>query len=386
MITTGANTIVKSIILPASSGERLLSGQIKSKPADFQVREKLDFDFDGQGEHLYLYVRKCGLNTIDVVEILQRAFQCQSVDIGVSGLKDKNAITDQWFSIRTPKNLSDTDLLSMILPTPHAKTDDSQPTMSAGEVCVLESHRHNRKLRRGAHRYNRFTITVRNIENSNPDIALSDALESRLGVLQTNGFANYFGPQRFGIDFQNLAAADRLFANPKRKLSRNKRSILISAARSQLFNSVCAERVKSNNWNLPLNGEPMVLDGTHSFFINEPPNATTPTPMSSEVDSTPDTIERCRQRDIHPTGPMWGRGDTLATGECKLLETSILNQYPTFCDGLEKAGLKQQRRALRASVECLAWQWQEPSIVTLEFNLLKGVYATSFLSEFMINL
>jgi len=348
------------------------------------VQEVLDFDFDGHGEHLYIYVRKCELNTNDVIELLQRQFQCRSVDIGFSGLKDKNAITDQWFSIRSPQSLGETNLPGVAHQASRIKPEKKELALSAGNFCVLESHRHTRKLRRGAHRHNRFIITVRDVVSTNHSLPLHKAVDTRLRALQVNGFANYFGPQRFGIDHKNLFAAEHLFANPERKMTRHKRSLLISAARSQLFNCVCAERVKAGTWHLPMDGEPMLLDGSHSFFINDARTDATESPAS--VDTGADTIERCQRHDIHPTGPLWGQGETHATGECRQFETHILQLYTIFCKGLENSGLKQQRRSLRASIEHLQWRWQDRSIITLEFNLLKGVYATSFLSEFMVNL
>jgi len=99
-----------AVELPRGWGEPITTARLKSTPDDFIVRELLNIDFDEQGEHVYLYIRKCGLNTQDVVEQLQRLFRCASVDIGVSGLKDKNAITEQWFSVRSPMELSDTPI------------------------------------------------------------------------------------------------------------------------------------------------------------------------------------------------------------------------------------------------------------------------------------
>lgn len=375
--------------LPRAYGEPLASAQLKSTPSDFIVREALGFELDGEGEHLYLHIRKCGLNTSDVLEQLQREFQCGSVDIGVSGLKDKNAVTDQWFSVRSSKRVEDTSLkcASMVAPLAANTSGNKNPldtsessvdinvAVPQGEYIVLESHRHSRKLRRGAHRHNRFIITLRHV--AAPDLKMAqNAIDHRLKLISEHGFVNYFGPQRFGINQQNLVKAERYFANPKRKISRVQRGLLISSARSLLFNQVCAERVKQSNWNVPLTGEPMLLDGSHSFFVNNSD--------SDGVDKN-NTVARCLAHDVHPTGPLWGQGDALSIGECRQFETNILQKYKVFTDGLEKAGLKQQRRALRAGVEQLKWHWQEPEVLTINFNLLKGVYATSFLSEIMIN-
>ncbi|MCL4147026.1 UNVERIFIED_CONTAM: hypothetical protein GTU68_027254 [Idotea baltica] len=232
-----------------------------------------------------------------------------------------------------------------------------------GEFGWLASHRHSRKLRRGAHQHNNFSITVRDIAN------VGQRVDHTVSQTQGAGFANYFGPQRFGINYQNLPKAKTYFSNSKRKITRTQRSLLISSARSQLFNRVCAARVKAGTWNEPLLGEPMMLSGTHSFFTN---------------DGSDDVVMRCSRHDVHPTGPMWGSGESLALADCKQMESYVLRDDITFLQGLEKAGLKQQRRALRATVNGLSWQWQSPEIVTFHFKLLKGVYATCFLSEFMI--
>lgn len=367
--------------LPRAWGEPLATGRIKTSPGDFIVREVLDIDFDGQGEHVYLHIRKCGLNTHEVEEQLQRQFRCGSVDVGVSGLKDKNAVTDQWFSVRSAMNLNETSL----------NTVDVKFSVPVGEFVVLESHRHSRKLRRGAHRNNRFILVVRELAASDLNAARTE-IDHRLGIIAEHGFVNYFGPQRFGFGQQNLVKAERYFSNPKRKISRVQRSLLISSARSLLFNRVCAERVKQSSWNVPMPGEPMLLSGSHSFFVNTdlpdkmpdntvppdlPENGGTQHMNANEVN----IAERCRVHDVHPTGPLWGEGEMLSVGDCQQFELEILKGYKTFTDGLEKARLKHQRRALRAEVEQLQWHWGDSGVLTLDFSLAKGVYATSFLSE-----
>ena len=113
----------------------------------------------------------------------------------------------------------------------------------------------------------------------------------------------------------------------------------------------------------------MMLDGTQSFFIND------------ELIS--DANERCLAHDIHPTGPLWGEGDMLSSGKCEQFELEILNNFERFTDGLRKAGLKQQRRALRAHTKQLQWEWSDSGELSLRFGLLRGVYATGFLSEFV---
>jgi len=360
-----------NIELPPAAGEPLMQAQIKLAATDFIVREQLDFDFEGAGEHLYLYIRKCELNTHDVTQQLQRLFACQSVDVGVSGLKDKRAVTEQWFSVRTPKSLSEVDIA--VCNAQQNRKEGSVDVVQAGTFEVLKSYRHSRKLRRGAHRFNLFTILIRQIApmSNIAEQQLPALLQQRLELVEQQGFANYFGPQRFGRNGQNLVKAERLFACRNRKISRTQRGLFISAARSQLFNLVCAERIRQASWSSPMLGEPMLLDGSNSYFLH--------------TQDSDDVTKRCDLHDIHPSGPLWGRGNSLAEDECKSLEQATLQPYKNFTNGLESAGLEQQRRALRTHVHGLRSQWISDDAVKLDFKLLKGAYATSFLSEFMIN-
>jgi tRNA pseudouridine13 synthase len=195
----------------------------------------------------------------------------------------------------------------------------------------------------------------------------SGEFEHRLGMVAKYGVPNYFGEQRFGRDGSNLQTADRLFNNPKLRLSRNKRSLTLSAARSLLFNQVLSVRVTAANWNAPLAGDAMQLDGSHSYFIAEHVDAD----LSRRVDS----------QDIHPTGPLHGRGETPVQGACRELETAVLADHASWCAGLEAAGLKQDRRALRLGVTGLAWQRGASGELVLTFSLPAGAYATSVLRE-----
>lgn len=355
--------------LPASSGEPLMQASIKLSPNDFIVKEQLGFELDQSGEHLYLHIRKCGLNTNDILAKLQSAFGCRSVDVGVSGLKDKHAVTDQWFSVRSPKNIDEITIDKQAVVV-QAK---EEAQLLEGEFVLLDAQRHSRKLRKGAHQFNQFTITLRNIDATNNEVSdqLAMQLQQRLNAIESQGFANYFGPQRFGHQAQNLVKADRMFKSASRKISRAQRGIMLSAARSQLFNVVCAERVRQGNWNHAMHGDAMLLTGTNSYFTN---------------DNTDNSVnDRCASHDIQPSGPLWGRGEPLTVAECQVLESTALQPYETFMQGLESAGLTQQRRALRAQVHALEHEWIDKQSVKLNFKLLKGVYATSFLGEFMIN-
>jgi tRNA pseudouridine13 synthase len=228
-------------------------------------------------------------------------------------------------------------------------------------VTVIQAQRHQQKLRRGALKENRFVITLTEVQGDH------QLLEQRLNSIRETGVPNYFGEQRFGRNEANLKKAADMFAGKMKVKNRQLRSLLLSSARSLIFNEVLSKRVADGSWQQALPGDVMMLDGSRSFF---------------PVDAIDDTIlQRVREFDIHSSGPLWGRGQLPVSGEIGQLEMSIAKERAGFCEGLEKAGMKQERRALRLLPRELDWQWQDDSTLQLQFGLPSGTYATSVLRE-----
>jgi len=321
-----------------------ISGTIRTAPEDFQVDEDLGFEPDGAGEHVFLKIRKRNANTDWVARQIARVAGVRPGDVSYAGMKDRNAVTTQWFSVQLPgRDMPDwTPLLS----------DNLQ---------VLSSLRNSRKLRRGALRGNRFMLVVRGLS------AASSELEQRLQRIALQGVPNYFGEQRFGQDAGNLDKAEAMFTGKLKVRDRHVRGLYLSAARSQLFNQVLSQRVAAGTWNRALPGEALMLEGTHIVFV---------------ADTVDATIEqRLAALDIHPTGPLWGRGLSLARGQALAIEQAALAGFEIFRSGLEQAGLSQERRALRLPVADFQWQFPGNDSVQLSFRLPAGAYATSVLRE-----
>ncbi|BFM04036.1 hypothetical protein Psyaliredsea_26830 [Psychrobacter alimentarius] len=90
-------------------------------------------------------------------------------------------------------------------------------------VTILAQHWHNKKLNRGTHKANEFIITLRNVryetglENTSEQTHLAkQQLEQHLKTISETGVPNYFGPQRFGREGNNVREALALFARPPR--------------------------------------------------------------------------------------------------------------------------------------------------------------------------
>jgi tRNA pseudouridine13 synthase len=349
-------TIVTSDILPAHwlaaalDGPRIFgspcgTAELRQQPEDFQVDERLSFEPAGVGSHVLLHIEKRDANTVWVAKKIAEAARIRVHDVGFAGLKDRHAVTRQWFSVPA-----------------RGRSAASWEGFSGEGFTVQAASLHNRKLPRGALKGNRFRIVLRDVQGP------KEVFESRLKEMATQGIANYFGPQRFGRDAGNVRALSEALASRPRP---GDRSIgwLISTARSVLFNAVLAERIRLRNWRSLLEGERANLDGSNSSFV---------------VETVDETIkERLARLDIHPTGPLFGNGSKVVLGgEIAALESRTLAEYVDVQHWLSAVGAEAARRPLRARVEDLQYQWlEEGAGLELQFSLRSGSFATALLRE-----
>jgi tRNA pseudouridine13 synthase len=327
---------------PHAHGGPLLRGVLRAEPADFIVEEQLGFEPAGAGEHVFVQIEKAQANTDWVAQKLGAFAGIAAVGVGYAGLKDRHAVTRQWISLHLP-----------------GRADPDWAAFDAPGVRVLQAVRHDRKLKRGAHRGNRFRIRLRAVSGE------TGAVDARLAAVAAGGVPNYFGEQRFGRDGDNLVLARQLFGG--QRLPRHLRGYALSAARSLLFNRLLAARVDAGSWDQALAGEVWMLDGSHAIFG--------PLPFDDTL------AARLAAHDIHPTGPMWGRGALRSADEVRALEAAVAAAEPELAEGLAAAGLDQERRALRLGVADLSWIWEDEATLVLTFALESGAYATTVLRE-----
>jgi tRNA pseudouridine13 synthase len=337
---------------PRAHGDPVLSATIRSTPEDFRVEEIDGFAASGSGEHLLLTVEKRDMTTTFAAKRIAEWAGVGEMAIGYAGLKDRHAVTRQRFSVHLPKRIApDIETLS-----DNAAGSDPGPALR-----VLAHDWHAKKLPRGALVGNRFVLTLRDVHGQR------DAIETRLRAIAARGVPNYFGEQRFGRGGDNVDKALGMFRG--RRVRREERTHLLSAARSELFNRVLAARVADGGWDRGLEGEVWMLDGSRSVFGPEP--------------WTDALGERLATFDIHPSAPLWGRGELRSRDVALALEEAALADDVALelRAGLESAGLKQERRATRLRPQSMAWDWPEARVLRVGFELPAGCYATVVLSE-----
>jgi tRNA pseudouridine13 synthase len=323
-----------------------ISARFKQEPEDFIVEEELPFELTGQGEHAWLQVRKRNNNTDWVAARIAEHAGVKKHAVGYAGLKDRLAVTTQWFSVYLP-----------------GRDDVDWEAFQLEGVELLETTRHQRKLQRGALKQNRFTIRLREL-----DIANNGGIEqvkARCELIRQQGIPNYFGEQRFGHGLSNLADAERMFSQPRKRIPRHKRSLFLSAARSWIFNTILSERIQAGTWNQRIDGDVFMLDGRSACFSD---------------DGSDDLDQRLVRGEIHPTAVLWGDGENMATADCEAIESAVVDRYPLFKQGLRDARVEQQRRSLRLPVRDIECRQLDPDLV-LTFSLQAGSYATMVLRE-----
>ncbi len=356
--------------LPQPALPPIKQATYKAGAQDFVVNEILDIDFANTGEHLWLHIQKSGMNTAYLDKLLSEWAEIPLRDVGYSGLKDRQALTRQWFSLRLPKKQ---------MPAATFASRNSGDIGNNESVEILAQHWHHKKLNRGTHRGNQFIITLRDIDFGSNDKL---SIEQHLQHISANGVPNYFGPQRFGFGGNNIREALTLFARPtkesrlqpkkskRKRAPREQNSMELSAARSLIFNEILAARVRGGSWDTGVDGEVFNLNGSGSIFASE------------EMDDT--LRSRVASGDIHPTGVLWGTHNDKISGAAAELEKEVVGQSPLLsklATGLEQRDIKAQRRALRLPIEDLRWRWTDGQTLVLSFTLTTGSFATSVLAS-----
>lgn len=321
-----------------------LSADLKTNNEDFIVDEIMPVEMSGEGEHSWLNITKQGINTDFVATQLAKLAGVKSMAVSYAGLKDRNAVTTQWFSVHLP-----------------GIAEPEWEQFATDGFKINKVVRHNRKLKRGALSGNRFQLQLRELQGEESD------WQQRLEQIAKNGVPNYFGKQRFGHQMNNLSRALDLIANNKlRRLKPHKRGIYLSAMRSWIFNEIVSERILANSFTNAQQGDVFMLAESNACFAEA---------LNAEIET------RLSQQEIHLTAAMWGKGDSMASAVTAELENNVAERNSEFAQGLEKAGMKQERRSMRLLPVNMNWQFGAGNSIAVSFELTKGSYATAVLRE-----
>ncbi|WP_262287758.1 MULTISPECIES: tRNA pseudouridine(13) synthase TruD [unclassified Pantoea] len=323
------------------------TGVIKANPEDFVVVEDLGYGADGEGEHLLVRIRKVGANTRFVAEALAKYLGIHQRDMSYAGMKDRHAVTEQTLCFRLPGNAMP-DLRGFALEG----------------VEILEVARHKRKLRIGALACNAFRLVIRQISDR-------DAVETRLTQIRDAGVPNYFGEQRFGRNGNNLIMAEKWARNEIVMRDRNKRSLLLSAARSALFNQVTSARLQQQGGlSQVMSGDALQLTGRGSWFVAQP----------EELDALQARVD---QHQLRITAPLPGCGEAGPQADALAFEQQALAEATLLLSLITRERVDAARRAMLVVPRDLCWNWWDEVTLEMSFWLPAGSFATSVVRELL---
>jgi len=328
-------------------GQPTASGVLKANAEDFVVIEDLGYAPDGDGEQLLVRIRKAGCNTRFVAEALAKFAGIHPRDVSFAGMKDRHAVTEQWFCLRIP-----------------GKVTPDLSTFELSGVQVLESARHRRKLRTGALQGNAFTLILRQISDR-------AAVEQRLQRIAAGGVPNYFGSQRFGHEGNNLTMAQRWAADEIKVRERNKRSFILSAARSAMFNQVVSDRLaQQGSLGKVLAGDALQLTGRGSWFVAE----------AAELESLQQRVDN---NELRVTAPLPGSGEWGTREDALAFEQNSLASEAALIALMDRERVDAARRAMLVIPRDLRWEWQDDATLEMNFWLPAGSFATSVVRELL---
>ncbi len=334
-----------------------LGGRIKAEPEDFEVEEIPAYEPSGAGDYLYLWVEKRGMGADYFGRQVARRLELPPGEVGMAGLKDRHAVTRQWISVPTA-------------------AEERLPRLEGDGIRVLQVSRHGNKLKAGHLRGNRFRILVRDVDAA---ARTDDRLARVLERLRQHGLPNYYGPQRFGHDFETLRLGLALLrgeppppspsGRPHNLRHPFMRKLVLSAGQSGLFNAYLARRFHDGLLRRVLPGDVMAKWPFGGLFV------------AADV---PREQERFDARETVSAGPIFGRKTFAAGGEAAEREAAVLADAGLKTASFTGFGKLVQgtRRHNLVYVDDVTAA-VEPEGVRLTFTLPAGSYATVLLREVM---
>jgi len=331
-----------------------------SSARDFIVEEIPLYEFTGEGEHLVLKVRKKEMTTWEMLDAISNHVGIRRRDIGYAGLKDKHAMTIQYISLP-------------------AKLEEKLSTFSHEKIKILETTRHNNKIRVGHLKGNRFEIRLKKVLG-----VQKDKLDSVLKWIKANGVPNYFGNQRFGTNGNNWEDGKKLLDGTLKMRDRKTREFLMGSYQSYLFNKWLVKRMEMNLllekfseaeteqvMGLP-QGALKGVKAQPSFFKLLEGDLMMHYPYGRlfEVEDLEHEAERFATKDIAPTGLIPGKKTKRASGLAGEIERQFDEEIKLF--GARRYAWVQVTEIKKNYIE-------EKAHYELSFVLPKGSYATNVL-------
>lgn len=335
--------------------------------SDFVVNEIPLYPFSGEGEHLVLHVRKKEMTTWDMLQYLSEVTGCKVRDFGYAGLKDKEGMTTQYLSL-------------------HKSFEPKLATFSHDKIKILEKTYHNNKIRTGHLKGNRFFVRLKKVSPVD-----AKKLQEGLKKIAKEGFPNFFGYQRFGIDGDNYLKGKAILEGKRKERNFKMKEFFINAYQSYLFNNWLSKRIEMSRLieefalldaaratNLApdivetLKKQPQFFKLMHGDVLHHYPAG-----KAFICENTTDELPRFLDKSITIAGWLVGGKNIRAEYEAGEIEKAMFVDSEPFLAKLD--GSRRFAWSFAEDVEGL--YKEEEAWFEMHFSLPKGSYATVIIEE-----
>ncbi len=327
-----------------------IGGMIRAKPDDFTVEEIPLFEPSGVGDHLYVNITKMGATTREVQEDIAGLFDIRYQDVGTAGLKDKDSVATQTFSVYLDEKM-DTEYAAALI-------EDHIG------FKVNWTKYHDTKIRSGHLVGNRFKILISDIRLQKRQAKERvDAITERIHM---HGIPNYYGDQRLGRRGKNVIAGWQILNGEKKIGNKWLSRYLVSAYQSYICNRYLSERVKGGMFERLVYGDVVSMhNNDNKFWVSD-----------LQVDQ-----ELFLHKELSFTVPMFGPEMMPAEGEAAILEERIFKESGLTMTQLRRHRVRGARRLGRLvpDIEVV----EQKRGIALSFTLGRGGFATTVLREYM---
>jgi tRNA pseudouridine13 synthase len=245
--------------------------KLRQLPEDFVVEEISRFDISKSGNFkLYLLEKKC-LETFSLLSYLSKKNNVPFREFGIAGLKDKHAVTKQFFTIPSKYDI---------------KIADEENFKITLIGCV------DQNIKLGDLQGNKFEITARDIKKGE-----LSGISEKAKTIEAIGVPNYFDSQRFGSvigsdfiakflikkDYENALKIflteftkyeNRKIKDEKKLMLKNWENLANIRVKNKLFAGIIEEYKKTKSWlkaykKIPSNLREMYVSAYQSYLWNE---------------------------------------------------------------------------------------------------------------------
>lgn len=354
-----------------------INAHFSKNSSDFIVREIPLYEFSGEGEHLVLELQKKDLTTSEALKLISAHTGAKMKDFGFAGLKDKEGMTTQFISMP-------------------AIYEEDLETFYHEKIKILQSIRHNNKIKTGHLKGNSFFIRLKKVMPTD-----AKKLENAINLIKEQGFPNYFGYQRFGKFGDNYTLGEDILKKQleakekglkqKKKFNPKLNNFLISAFQSHIFNIWLSKRVELSRFVNEFSPKELKkiygfddetiknLKAQKQFFKMLKGDVLYHYPFGKTFlcEDLETELERFNKKDLSVAGLLFGKKALHSEGLAKEIEDEIYKNARVYED-------------LENGTNRYAWIWaddlefkyiEEKAWFSFSFTLPKGSYATRLLEE-----